>query len=72
MRTLKPIIAVSLFVFGLSLTSCSNDDKYISPTPPVAPPIEADVENPIEIPPTVAPPIEADPQHPIEPGKSPA
>ncbi|MCG8579926.1 MAG: hypothetical protein MI866_08420 [Bacteroidales bacterium] len=65
MRTLKSIIALSLFIFGLTLTSCSNDDKYLNPSPPIAPPIEADVENPIEHPPTM-PPIEADPQHPIE------
>ncbi len=31
MKTLKSIFAVSLFIIGLSLTSCSSDDKYVEP-----------------------------------------
>ncbi|MCU4156500.1 hypothetical protein J1N10_10960 [Carboxylicivirga sp. A043] len=31
MKTLKSIFAVSLFIVGLSLTSCGSDDKYIAP-----------------------------------------
>ncbi|MBS2210038.1 hypothetical protein KEM09_01410 [Carboxylicivirga mesophila] len=40
MKALKSIFAVSLFIVGLSLTSCSSDDKYIDPDGP-------SVENPI-------------------------
>lgn len=39
MKTLKPIFAVSLFIVGLSLTSCGSDNKYIAPG--------ASTENPI-------------------------
>jgi len=35
MKNLKAILTVSLFVVGLSFTSCSNDDKYIEPEGPV-------------------------------------
>ncbi|WP_430811979.1 MULTISPECIES: hypothetical protein [unclassified Carboxylicivirga] len=31
MKTLKSIFAVSIFVMGLSLTSCGSDNKYIAP-----------------------------------------
>ncbi|WP_430817122.1 hypothetical protein [Carboxylicivirga sp. RSCT41] len=87
MKTLKSIFAVSLFIVGLSLTSCSSDDKFIEPAPPIAPPIEAEVQNPIydydmdhpierpEIENPVIPepvnPIEQIPSNPIEPGKEP-
>jgi len=37
MKTLKAIFAVSLFVVGLSLTSCSSDDKYVEPNTPENP-----------------------------------
>ncbi|MBR8534997.1 hypothetical protein KDU71_05440 [Carboxylicivirga sediminis] len=40
MKALKSIFAVSLFIVGLSLTSCSSDDKYVDPDGP-------SVENPI-------------------------
>ena len=34
MKNLKAILTVSLFVVGLSFTSCSNDDKYVEPERP--------------------------------------
>jgi len=37
MKTLKTIFAVSFFVAGISLTSCSSDDKYIEPETPENP-----------------------------------
>lgn len=39
MKTLKSIFAISLFIVGTSLTSCSSDDKFITP--------EDSPENPI-------------------------
>ncbi|GEM_PF-6047099 len=48
MKTLKSIFAVSLFVVGLSLTSCGSDDKYIPPKPEH--PIEN--EKPVHLPET--------------------
>jgi len=52
MKNLKAILAVSLFVVGLSFTSCSSDDKYIEPEAPVHLPDYTAPDNPIERPDT--------------------
>ncbi|WP_430817123.1 hypothetical protein [Carboxylicivirga sp. RSCT41] len=58
MKTLKSIFAVSLFIVGLSLTSCSSDDKYIEPDGSPENPIYN--EKPAHLP-------EGDPVHPLPP-----
>ncbi|WP_430817124.1 hypothetical protein [Carboxylicivirga sp. RSCT41] len=52
MKTLKSIFAVSLFIVGLSLTSCSSDDKYIEPDKPVHLPSDDRPTHPIEVEPS--------------------
>ncbi len=56
MKKLKAVLAVGLFVMGLGMTSCSNDDDYTPQNPerPVQP-IAPGVEHPIAQPPTVSP-----------------
>ncbi|WP_185968812.1 hypothetical protein [Carboxylicivirga sp. M1479] len=34
MKTFKSIFALGIFIVGLSLTSCSSDDKYVEPQNP--------------------------------------
>jgi len=72
MKTLKVVFTTGLVIAGLSLTSCSKDDDMYMP--PITPPIEADVQNPIydTTPnhpierPEVVHPIEIEPSQPIE------
>ncbi len=53
MKKLKTVLVVSLFVMGLGLTSCSNDDDYTPQNP--AQPVQPGPDNPIGQPPVVAP-----------------
>lgn len=64
MKTVKSLLLGGAFILGLSLFACSNsdDEKFM---PPIAPPIEADVENPIYRP-DATNPIEEIPENPIE------
>ena len=65
MKNLKALTVVAVLVAGIGFTSCSNDDKYISPEidhpierPEIEHPDLPGAENPIERPGT---------QNPIEP-----
>ncbi|MCG8582169.1 MAG: hypothetical protein MI866_19765 [Bacteroidales bacterium] len=52
MKTLKSIFAVSLFIVGISLTSCSSDDKYVEPERPVHLPSDDSPSHPIYVEPS--------------------